>query len=154
MERPPYIDELATSVAAGPERTWSALRSQLRAQLAGPRAAPIVHVLGVSPARTSGDWSGDLGGATLPGFAVAEAAPNRRLELRGRHRFARYVLLFELDDTGSETTRLRARTYAEFPGLRGRVYRALVIGSGAHRIVTRRMLRSVAGRAARNLNAA
>jgi hypothetical protein len=62
-------------------------------------------------------------------------------------------LLFELDDTGRETTRLRARTYAEFPGTRGRAYRALVIGSGAHRLVTRRMLRDVAARAARQLNA-
>jgi hypothetical protein len=153
MKRPPYIDELSTIVAAGPERTWNALRSQLRAQLTDPGAAPLLHVLGVSPAHTSGNWSGDLGGATLPGFAVADAAPNVRLELRGRHRFARYVLLFELDDAGSETTRLRARTYAEFPGLRGRVYRALVIGSGAHHVVTRRMLRSVAARAARKLNA-
>ena len=60
----------------------------------------------------------------------ASASPNRfphtRLELRGRHRFARYVLVFHLDETGADTTHLRARTYAEFPGLRGRAYRALV----------------------------
>ena len=33
------------------------------------------------------------------------------------------------------------------PGLRGKVYRALVIGSGGHRIVVRRMLRRIAARA-------
>lgn len=154
MKRPPYIDELTTDIAAGPESTWNALRSQLRAQLSAGRATPLFHVLGVSPNRAAGDWAGDLRGATLPGFAVAESAPHTRLELRGRHRFARYVLVFNLDDTGSETTRLRASTYAEFPGVRGRAYRALVIGTGAHRVVTRRMLRDVAGRATRNLNAA
>jgi hypothetical protein len=42
---------------------------------------------------------------------------------------------------------LRARSYAEFPGPAGRVYRALVIGSGGHRIMVRRLLRDVADRA-------
>jgi hypothetical protein len=40
--------------------------------------------------------------------------------------------------------RLHARTQAAFPGLRGRLYRAAVIGSGGHRIITRRLLRQVA----------
>jgi hypothetical protein len=37
-----------------------------------------------------------------------------------------------------------ARTWAEFPGPAGAAYRALVIGSGGHRLVVRRMLRRVA----------
>ena len=40
--------------------------------------------------------------------------------------------------------RLRARTHAAFPGILGRLYRAAVIGSGGHRLMTRRLLRQVA----------
>jgi hypothetical protein len=43
-----------------------------------------------------------------------------------------------------EGDRVRAQTYAAFPGVKGRVYRALVISSGAHRFVTQRLLRRVA----------
>jgi hypothetical protein len=39
---------------------------------------------------------------------------------------------------------LRALTFAAFPGVHGKAYRALVIGSGGHRIVVRRMLKRVA----------
>ncbi|MBZ0090389.1 MAG: hypothetical protein K8H90_08440 [Thermoanaerobaculia bacterium] len=75
----------------------------------------------------------------MPGFRVAESEPGRRLALRGRHRFARYALTFVLDGG-----RLCAQTHAEFPGLRGRLYRAAVIDSGGHRLITRRLLRQVA----------
>lgn len=44
--------------------------------------------------------------------------------------------------TGAGTSR-RAVTYARFAGLHGRIYRALVIGSGGHALATRRMLRSI-----------
>ena len=77
----------------------------------------------------------------------ARAAPER-LELRGGHRFSRYTLVIELDELDGDAARVRARTYADFPGVKGRAYRALVIGSGAHRIVTRRLLARVASRAA------
>jgi hypothetical protein len=40
-------------------------------------------------------------------------------------------------------TRLSARTDAAFPGIHGRAYRAAVIGSGGHRRVMERMLRSI-----------
>ena len=41
-------------------------------------------------------------------------------------------------------SRLRARSWAEFPGLGGAVYRTLVIRSGGHRLIVRRLLRQVA----------
>jgi hypothetical protein len=75
----------------------------------------------------------------VPGFRVVEAEPCRRLALRGRHRFSNYALTFVLDGD-----RLRAQTHAAFPGVLGRLYRAAVIGSGGHRLVTRRLLRQVA----------
>jgi hypothetical protein len=137
MERLPYIDEFATRVDGPAERTWEAVTRVLRGELKG--AGPLVRVLGAKPDRRSGDWDGDVSGATLPGFAVAEADRPRRLELRGRHRFASYSLVFLIDGTS-----VRAQTYAAFPGVKGRAYRALVIGSGAHGVVTRRLLRRIA----------
>ena len=75
----------------------------------------------------------------VPGFRVVAAEPGKRLELRGRHRFSNYALTFELDGN-----RVRAQTHAEFPGVLGRMYRLAVITSGAHKLVTRRLLRQIA----------
>ena len=78
---------------------------------------------------------------------MEEARPPSRLALAGRHRFSRYALVFELEATGPGRTCIRARTWAAFPGILGRVYRALVIGTGGHRIVVGRLLRRVERRA-------
>jgi hypothetical protein len=137
MERLSYIDEYDTRVDGPPEQTWTAITRALRGQLKGFPA--LVRILGATPAARSGDWNGDLTGATLPGFEVVDAQRPERLELRGRHRFARYSLVFLIDGE-----RVRAQTYAEFPGIKGRAYRTLVIGSGAHRVVAKRLLRRVA----------
>jgi len=61
----------------------SAIARVTRSELKG--LMPLVRVLGAVPAERSGDWNGDLAGATLPGFAVASAQRPQRLELRGRH---------------------------------------------------------------------
>jgi hypothetical protein len=68
--------------------------------------------------------------------------------LAGRHRFARYSLTFELDDAGGGITRLRALTHAAFPGVRGQIYKTLVIRSRGHVLATRLILRRVARSAA------
>jgi hypothetical protein len=81
---------------------------------------------------------------TLPGFRVVDSEPGRRLSLRGQHRFARYALTFVIDGD-----HLRARSEAAFPGIHGRMYRALLMGTGGHRIVTRGLLRHVARAAGR-----
>lgn len=137
MERLPFIDEHAARVRASPERTWDALVRVLRSDLSG--GGLLARVLSARPRARSGDWSGDLTGATLPGFAVAEAQRPARLELRGQHRFSSYALVFLIDGD-----RVRAQTYAAFPGLHGRAYRALVIGTRAHRVIVRRLLRRIA----------
>jgi hypothetical protein len=134
----PYIDEHALQIAAPVDAIWSALLRVVRG-MAGSTA--LARILGCDPARSTGEFAGRPGDA-VPGFRVVEAEPGRRLALRGRHRFADYALTFIVDGDG-----LRAQTHAVFPGVRGRLYRALVIGSGAHRIVTRRLLRQVARRA-------
>jgi hypothetical protein len=146
MERLPYIDEHSIYVGASPERAWAALMA-LGGTMQTP-AGPLASAMGLQPAAASGDWSaGAEAGATLPGFLVEQASPPSRLALRGRHRFSRYALVFELEDRGPGGTRVSARSWAAFPGLHGRCYRALVIGSGAHRVVVRRLLRSIERRA-------
>jgi hypothetical protein len=123
MERLPYIDEHAISVDAAAAETWSALLRVMCRDPADPATVPF-------------------------GFKLEEATRPQRLSLKGRHLFARYRLAFELaPDHGY--TRVRALTWAAFPGLHGKAYRALVIGSGAHRVVVRRMLGRIAAQARR-----
>ena len=145
MEQLPYIDEHSITIDATRERVWSVLVHALRKDFGGGASAPLTRLLGVAPAETRGNWRGTLHPEdALPGFALAEIHPSERLELRGRHRFSSYALVFELDAIGAARCTLRAQTWAEFPGPIGRVYRALVIGSGGHRLIVRRLLRNVA----------
>jgi hypothetical protein len=101
-------------------------------------SAFIARILGCDPAQGTAEFAGRPGEA-VPGFRVVEAEPGRRLALRGRHRFSNYALTFVFDGDC-----LRAQTHAVFPGILGRLYRATVIESGGHRLVTRRLLRQVA----------
>jgi hypothetical protein len=140
MEPLPYIDEHRQPCDAPADVVWSALLKVLRGMSGG---APLARILGCDPVRGTAEFAGRAGEA-VPGFRVAEAEPGRRLVLRGRHRFANYALTFLIDRDG-----LRAQTHAEFPGVLGRLYRAAVIGSGGHRLVTRRLLRQVARKAER-----
>jgi hypothetical protein len=124
MERLPYIDEHATTVDADLAATWSAL---LRVMCRDPRDPTTVPT----------------------GFVLDEAQPPERFALKGRHPFAVYRLVFELHTAPGDPgrTRLSARTWADFPGMHGKVYRVLVIGTSAHRVAVRQMLRRVAAQA-------
>lgn len=124
----PFIDENALDVAAPRAEVWLRLNHFAeRALLSGGGA--LHRLLGTEP---------------RAGFELASSLPGERLELAGRHRFARYVLAFTLSDAAPGTTRLAARSFAEFPGLHGRAYRALVIGTRLHVLATRGMLRAIA----------
>ncbi|BBZ37245.1 hypothetical protein MCNS_03080 [Mycobacterium conspicuum] len=119
----PYIDEHAITVDANREETWSALLRVMCRDPLNPASVPI-------------------------GFVLDEARPYERFALKGRHPFAVYRLVFELDvDPTPRRTRVRAQTWAAFPGPHGKVYRALVIGTGGHRVAVRRMLKRVAAEA-------
>jgi hypothetical protein len=122
MERLPYIDEHVISVDANRADTWSAL---LRILCRDPDAPTTVP----------------------PGFTLEEATPPERFVLKGRHPFAVYRWVFVLDEDGPQRTVVRSQTWAAFPGLHGKIYRALVIGSGGHRVVVRRVLRRIAAEA-------
>ena len=137
VEQLPLIDEHSQRVDAPADVVWTALVTVLHRRMGG--AAWFARLLGCNPAVGGGEFAGRPGEA-VPGFRVAEAEPGRRLALRGRHQFAEYALTFVLDGD-----RLRAETRAVFPGALGRLYRAAVIGSGGHRVITRRLLRQVTG---------
>jgi hypothetical protein len=83
------------------------------------------------------------------GFRIGECRTNERLVLAGRHPFAVYEWVFELDALTPNRTRVRSQTWAAFPHLHGKIYRALVIGSGGHRIVVRLALKRIADEARR-----
>ncbi len=86
-------------------------------------------------------------GSTLPGFQVVATVPGSELALAGRHRFSSYSLTFRVDDAGPGRSRLRAESRAAFPGLTGRAYRLLVVGSRGHVVAVRRLLAAVRRRA-------
>jgi hypothetical protein len=150
MERLPYIDEHSIRIEAHPEAVWRALISTLHSDLGGRAPGAFARLLGVAPADRRGEWHGALQpGDSLPGFAVTESIPKRRLALSGSHRFSRYALVFELDagiKTSAPHCMLRAQTWAEFPGTSGRIYRALVIGSRGHRLAVHGLLHRTARR--------
>ncbi|MBF6548119.1 hypothetical protein [Nocardia brasiliensis] len=118
MERLSYIDEHARSIDANRDRVWHALLKVVCRDPADPATVPA-------------------------GFVLDAAEAPSKLALSGQHWFSRYALIFELDEQGTNRTRVRARSLANFPGLHGKIYRALVIGSGGHRLVVRRLLRRI-----------
>jgi uncharacterized protein YndB with AHSA1/START domain len=142
MERLPYIDTHRTELQAQPAEVWSALVASLRRDLGSAPPAMFVRVWRLEPAQRRGARDALEPGDALPGFEVAEAAPPRRLAFTGHHRFSSYALTFTLEPIDGGT-RLGAETRAAFPGILGFGYRAAVIGTRMHRVMTRRMLRRV-----------
>jgi hypothetical protein len=85
---------------------------------------------------------------TVPsGFVLDEARPPERFALKGRHPFAVYRWIFELDAQSAGRTRVLSATWADFPGVHGKIYRALVIGTGGHRVAVRWALKRIAAAA-------
>ena len=141
------LDEHSVRTSADPVRVWDALPEGIAAAFDRPRGRAIADLLGCRDRRAAAPFR-PIEGATIPGFRVARSDPPREIALEGRHRFSRYRLTFEIEPRESGS-RIRAVTHARFPGVRGALYRSLVVGSGGHRIVTRRILKSIARRAER-----
>ena len=124
----PYVDEHAITIAAPRDQVWRALQRYATSSIGMSGGNPLARILGTAP---------------RSGFAVAAAVPGDTLTLAGRHRFSRYALVFELQDSAGHGTVLRAKTFAAFPGLHGQLYRAMVIGTRVHVLATTQMLRAV-----------
>ena len=122
MERLLYIDEHAITVPADRATTWHAVLRTICGNPEDPETVPF-------------------------GFALDVAEQPERFALKGQHWFSVYKLIFLLSDDPAGGTRVAAQTWAAFPGIKGRFYRALVIGSGGHRVVVRIMLRRIAAQA-------
>jgi hypothetical protein len=125
----PHIDDHEVRIDAPVDVVFAVLRRYV-GSLGASKGGFVAWLLGTDPPS---------------GFGVAEEVPDRLVRLAGRHRFSRYQLVFELDAVDGGTV-LRARSYAEFPGLHGRAYRAAVIGTRLHVLATRHILRSIRSR--------
>ncbi len=141
----PWIDEHATELDGPPAAVWPALLRTVERMGAGRAAPRYARAVGCADAEAGGPRPLEVG-STVPGFHVSALSPERLLVLRGSHHFSDYELSFRLEPLGGVRTRLVAETRAEFPGLRGRVYRALVIGTRFHVLALRRVQRAVAQR--------
>lgn len=135
-------------VAASAEATWAALLHTVEASVSGPGAARYARAVGCADTAAAGPRPLAAGSA-FPAFHVEVAAAPRELWLAGSHRFSNYALIFQIERLDEHRTRVRAETRAEFPGLRGGIYRGLVIGTRVHVFVTRRILAAVKRRAER-----
>jgi hypothetical protein len=124
----PFVDAHTIRIDASRELVWTALQRYVVGSLHIAAGNPLARILGTEPPA---------------GFEVSQSTPAERLILVGRHRFSRYTLTFEVIDTKHGTMQLRAKTHAAFPGVPGRVYRTLVIGTGAHAAAIHHILRAI-----------
>ncbi len=147
IESLPFVDEHYIDVAATTDETWDALMRVLRGAGSARGGAPVARRLGCLTQETTGE-TGAIG-STIPGFIVTRSVRPAMLALMGQHRFSRYALIFRIVEKPSGLTLLSAQTRAQFPGLSGRTYRGLVIGSRGHVVVTTSLLRRVRRRAER-----
>lgn len=146
IESLPFVDEHYIDIAASTEDVWDALLVTM-SRFGRGLGGPVSRALGCAQTETTGDV-GTIG-STLPGFVVARSVRPVVLALMGQHRFSRYALIFRIVEKPSGLVLLSAQTRAEFPGAKGKAYRALVIGTRGHVLVTRSIMRSVRRRAER-----
>jgi hypothetical protein len=148
IEDLPWIDEHASEIDAPASVVWPALLRTVERMTAGGAAPRYARLVGCADTEPGGPRPLEVG-STFPGFHVAEMAPQASLTLAGSHHFSDYALVFRLEPLNGRRTRILAETRAEFPGLKGRAYRAAVIGTRMHVLVVRRVMRGVARRAER-----
>jgi hypothetical protein len=134
----PYLDEHSTEIAAGTGEVWTALL----AMADGLGMAWYTRIVGCADHTASGPRP-LAEGSTIPGFRVTTAVPASELVLEGRHRFSSYALIFRIDRLDAGRSRLRAESRAVFPGVLGRVYGLLVVGTRGHVVGVRHMLSTV-----------
>jgi hypothetical protein len=148
LEKLPPIDEHGVLVHASQPVVWEALLTTVPSGLSRKLSTRFARILGCSETEAVGD-PGRIG-STMPGFVVARVVEPAVLALEGQHRFSRYGLVFRLEPTKDERTLLRAESRAQFPGILGRIYKLLVIGTRGHVLAVNSMLRGIKRRAERS----
>lgn len=148
IDQLPYVDEHSVAIEASAGTTWESVLRVAEGSTDSARASWGARLLGCADAEASGPRPLAVGSA-VPGFRVQAMERPRELALVGAHRFSDYALIFRIDDLGDGRSRLRAETRAKFPGLKGRAYRALVVGTRGHVLATRRLLGAAKRRAER-----
>jgi hypothetical protein len=142
----PRVDEHAVLVDADLDATWSACQRVVDGSFGS--VGRTARLLGCEDTIASGPRP-LAAGSTLPGFHIESVDPKQTLALAGGHRFSDYALIFRLDEACDGTTTVRAETRARFPGVKGGIYKALVIRTRGHVLVTRRLLKAMKRRAER-----
>ena len=137
----PLVDRHGFRTAADADKVWAALAPTLLASFGTRRARWFARVVGCSQRKVSRPFL-MRPGDRLAGFRIVTAQQPAELVLEGEHRFARYALIFRIAQREGITT-VGAETRAVFPGSPGRAYQGLVVGTGAHGRVTRRILRGL-----------
>jgi hypothetical protein len=123
----PLLDQHTATFQASQPAVWQAVRRYARGLVHADHAV-LGRILGTEP---------------RSGFDLAEEVEGERVALTGRHRFARYRLVFELEAEAGDATRLSILSFAAFPGARGRLYRGLLMGTGGHVVAVRHMIRTI-----------
>ncbi len=146
----PFVDELDIQLKATPEAVYLAVARHIERSLqsSGPR---LFSRILACQSRGSSFSVPPAAGQVTNGFHVAQAESPGLLVLEGTHRFAIARLSCIIGPGEEGRTRLAARTAAAFPGLKGALYRALVISSGAHTVVVKQMLAKISRLAEREV---
>ena len=134
----PRIDTHGFRTAASPDRVRAALAATLLRSFGSRRARLLARLLGCADRAPSRPFRLEPG-ARVAGFRVV-SVDDEAVALAGRHRFARYAVIFSIGESLGGTA-VNAETRAAFPGTLGRIYRAAVIGTGAHVAAMKRILR-------------
>lgn len=145
LEQLPAIDEHSIEIDAPAEATWAALFPTLSETLGGRFSRAITTRLDGSPTEVAGDLHHP--GGTLPGFVVCRSIAPVMFAMIGSHRFANYAIVIRIDLLPGQRSRARLESRADFPGAKGRLYKALVVGTRGHVIAVRMILRILKRRA-------
>jgi hypothetical protein len=137
----PYIDEHEISVNVPASVAWTAAVAAFGRLTTRPALRIFAKAIQCRPDHAIG--AAVTVGEALPGFLVTRCEVPREWSLEGEHLFSRYAVTFRIASVDSEHCRVAAQSSAEFPGLHGKIYRTIVIGSGGHAIGVRRILRSI-----------
>ena len=142
----PFVDAWSVDVEAPARVVWEAVLH------GGPRSRDALWTQAFAAVwrtepRASNGLPPHVIGAERPGFSVSEVVPPATYALAGAHRFARYQLVYRIEQRGGYRSRLTAETFASFPGTGGRLYRTLLIDARLHALVMWTMVRLLRRRA-------